>query len=226
MLSTLVQSIISGGELTATVFAEITFAALICGLIIAGAYMIKNKYSRSFVITLVLLPAIVELVIVLVNGNIGAGVAVAGAFSLVRFRSAPGKGQEITSIFLAMAVGLALGMGYIGIAVTFSVIIAGINLLLNVIGFGGRENVERMLRITVPENLDYENRFDDIFTKYLDSYDYEEVKTVNMGSLYKISLKVVMKNGASVKEMMDEIRKRNGNLEISMGRPVTAQESL
>lgn len=226
MLSTLVQSIITGGELTATVFAEITFAALICGLIIAGAYMIKNKYSRSFVITLVLLPAIVELVIVLVNGNIGAGVAVAGAFSLVRFRSAPGKGQEITSIFLAMAVGLALGMGYIGIAVTFSVIIAGINLLLNVIGFGGRENVERMLRITVPENLDYENRFDDIFTKYLDSYDYEEVKTVNMGSLYKISLKVVMKNGASVKEMMDEIRKRNGNLEISMGRPVTAQESL
>ena len=226
MLSTLVQSIITGGELTATVFAEITFAALMCGLIIAGAYMIKNKYSRSFVITLVLLPAIVELVIVLVNGNIGAGVAVAGAFSLVRFRSAPGKGQEITSIFLAMAVGLALGMGYIGIAVTFSVIIAGINLLLNVIGFGGRENVERMLRITVPENLDYENRFDDIFTKYLDSYDYEEVKTVNMGSLYKISLKVVMKNGASVKEMMDEIRKRNGNLEISMGRPVTAQESL
>ena len=206
MLSTLVQSIITGGELTATVFAEITFAALICGLIIAGAYMIKNKYSRSFVITLVLLPAIVELVIVLVNGNIGAGVAVAGAFSLVRFRSAPGKGQEITSIFLAMAVGLALGMGYIGIAVTFSVIIAGINLLLNVIGFGGRENVERMLRITVPENLDYENRFDDIFTKYLDSYDYEEVKTVNMGSLYKISLKVVMKNGASVKEMMDEMR--------------------
>lgn len=226
MLNTIFDTIITNGNFTAVTFMEITFAALICGLVIAGAYMIKNKYSKSFVITLVLLPVIVELVIILVNGNIGAGVAVAGAFSLVRFRSAPGKGQEITSIFLAMAVGLALGMGYVGVAVLFSVLISGINLLLNVINFGGKESEERILRITVPENLDFEDRFNDIFEKYLDRYEYDEVKTTNMGSLYKISLNVVVKSGESVKEMIDELRKRNGNLEISLGRPLIGQETL
>ena len=226
MLNTIFDTIITNGNFTAVTFMEITFAALICGLVIAGAYMIKNKYSKSFVITLVLLPVIVELVIILVNGNIGAGVAVAGAFSLVRFRSAPGKGQEITSIFLAMAVGLALGMGYVGVAVLFSVLISGINLLLNVINFGGKESEERILRITVPENLDFEDRFNDIFEKYLDRYEYDEVKTTNMGSLYKISLNVVVKSGESVKKMIDELRKRNGNLEISLGRPLIGQETL
>ena len=226
MLNTIFESIISSGEFTATAFCEIIFAALVCGLIIAGTYMIKNKCSKSFVITQVLLPSIVALVIILVNGNIGAGVAVAGAFSLVRFRSAAGKGQEITSIFLSMAVGLAPGMGYIGIAVIFSILIAGINLILNVTNFGGKENEERMLKITVPENLDFEERFDDIFRKYLESFDYDEVKTTNMGSLYKITLKVIVRSDASVKEMIDEIRKRNGNLEISLGRPVSTVDTL
>ncbi|MBR6402350.1 MAG: DUF4956 domain-containing protein [Eubacterium sp.] len=226
MLNSLFNSIITEGNFTPAIFGEILFAAIVCGLIIAGAYMIKNKYSKSFVVTITLLPSIVALIIVLVNGNIGAGVAVAGAFSLVRFRSAPGRGQEITSIFLAMAVGLVLGMGYLGLAIVFSIIIAGINLILNVTGFGGKENEERVLKIMVPENLDFEERFDDIFTKYLDSYTYDEVKTTNMGSLYKISLKVILKSGSSVKAMMDEIRQRNGNLEISLGRSVTAQETL
>ena len=219
MLNTIFESIISSGEFTAKAFCEIIFAALVCGLIIAGTYM-------SFVITQVLLPSIVALVIILVNGNIGAGVAVAGAFSLVRFRSAAGKGQEITSIFLSMAVGLALGMGYIGMAVIFSILIAGINLILNVTNFGGKENEERMLKITVPENLDFEERFDDIFRKYLESFDYDEVKTTNMGSLYKITLKVIVRSDASVKEMIDEIRTRNGNLEISLGRPVSTVDTL
>ena len=226
MLNSLFNSIITDDGFTAIMFCEILIAALICGLIIAGAYMIKNKYSKSFVVTVTLLPSIVALIIVLVNCNIGAGVAVAGAFSLVRFRSAPGRGQEITSIFLAMAVGLVLGMGYLGIAIGFSILIAGINLILNISGFGGKENEERILKIMVPENLDFEDRFDDIFVKYLDSYTFDEVKTTNMGSLYKISLKVIMKSGTSVKAMMDEIRQRNGNLEISLGRPVTAQETL
>ncbi len=226
MLNTLFNTILTNGSFTPIGFCEILIAALVCGLIIAGAYMIKNKYSKSFVVTLVLLPVVVALVIILVNGNIGAGVAVAGAFSLVRFRSAPGRGQEITSIFIAMAVGLALGMGYIGIAVLFSVVISGINLLINISGFGGRENEERTLRITVPENLDFETRFDDIFRDYLESYTYEEVKTTNMGSLYKISLNVMMKPGVSAKEMMDDIRKRNGNLEVSLGRPVTTYDAL
>lgn len=226
MLNSVFSSILTEGSFTAVVFVEIILAALVCGLIISGAYTIKNKYSKSFVITITLLPPIVALVIVLVNGNVGTGVAVAGAFSLVRFRSAPGRGQEITSIFLAMTVGLALGMGYLGIAIIFTMVIAGINLILNISNFGGKESEERILKIMVPENLDFEDRFDDIFKKYLDSYLFDEVKTTNMGSLYKISMKVIVKNDVSVKEMMDELRKRNGNLEISLGRPVTVQETL
>lgn len=226
MLNSVFSSILTEGSFTAVVFVEIILAALVCGLIISGAYTIKNKYSKSFVITLTLLPPIVALVIVLVNGNVGTGVAVAGAFSLVRFRSAPGRGQEITSIFLAMTVGLALGMGYLGIAIIFTMVIEGINLILNISNFGGKESEERILKIMVPENLDFEDRFDDIFKKYLDSYLFDEVKTTNMGSLYKISMKVIVKNDVSVKEMMDELRKRNGNLEISLGRPVTVQETL
>jgi len=207
-------------------FCAATITALVCGFIIAVTGMVKNKCSKSYLITLVLLPAIVELVIILVNGNIGTGIAVAGAFSLVRFRSAPGRGQEITSIFLAMAVGLATGMGYLGIAVLFAVFIALINLILNVSSFGGREMEERVLKISVPENLDFEEKFDDIFEKYLESYSYKEVKTANMGSLYKISLDVIMKQGASAKEMMDEIRTRNGNLEVALMRPVSSIEAL
>ena len=226
MLNNIFSTILETGTFTGTQVLITTGTAILCGFIIAGLYMVKNKYTKSFVITLVLLPAIVELVIILVNGNLGAGVAVAGAFSLVRFRSAPGKGQEITSIFLAMAVGLATGMGYCGIAVIFTVLVALLNLLLNISNFGGKESDARVLKITVPENLDFEGKFDDIFEKYLESYEYDEIKTTNMGSLYKLSLNVVMKSGMSVKEMMDELRKRNGNLEISIGRPVTPAEEL
>ena len=173
-----------------------------------------------------MLPAIVELVIILVNGNIGAGVAVAGAFSLVRFRSTPGKGQEITSIFLAMAVGLATGMGYIGVAILFTVLLSILNLILNIAKFGNVDERHRMLKIMVPENIDYEGKFEDIFDKYLSDYTYEEVKTSNMGSLYKITLSVVLKTGISTKALLDEIRTRNVNLDVSLGRQLDNVESL
>ena len=166
------------------------------------------------------------MVIMLVNGNLGTGVAVAGAFSLVRFRSAPGKGQEIACIFQAMAVGLAAGMGYIGIAAIFTLVISGLMLILNLTGIGQSNKQERVLKITVPENLDFEGRFDNIFDKYLDKYTIDEVKTSNMGSLYKISYHVVTKANISVKAMMDELRAGNGNLEISLARPVTGMDEL
>ena len=204
----------------------VTLTSLVCGFIIAAGYSVRNKCSRSFAITLIMLPAIVELVIILVNGNIGAGVAVAGAFSLVRFRSAPGRGQEITSIFLSMAVGLATGMGYIGVAVFFTIIISVINVILNMTGFASAGESQRILKISVPENLDFEGKFEDIFEKYLSSYTYEEVKTSNMGSLYKITLSVVLKAGVSTKAMIDEIRTRNGNLDISLGRQIENTDSL
>ncbi|MBP3718374.1 MAG: DUF4956 domain-containing protein [Eubacterium sp.] len=226
MLSNIFTSIITNGTFTGAQLGIATVTSLICGLIIAGTYLVKNRCSRSFAVTLVLLPAIVELVIILVNGNIGAGVAVAGAFSLVRFRSAPGKGQEITSIFLAMAVGLATGMGYVGVAVLFSVVVSLINLLLNVLKFGEAGDNFRTLKITVPENLDYEGKFEDIFGKYLSSYTYDEVKTSNMGSLSKITLSVVMKPNVSNKEFLDELRTRNGNLDISLGRRIDSMDTL
>ena len=226
MLSNFFTTILTEGTFSAAQFGMVTATSLICGFLIAVAYMIKNKCSRSFAITLVLLPSIVELVIILVNGNIGVGVAVAGAFSLVRFRSVAGRGQEITSVFLAMAVGLATGMGYIGVALLFSVMISALNVLLNLVKFGGVNEEYRTLKITVPENLDYEGKFEDIFEKYLSQYNYEEVKTSNMGSLYKITLSVILKQGVSTKAMLDEIRTRNGNLDISLGRQMENCDSL
>ena len=163
------------------------------------------------------------MVIMLVNGNIGAGVAVAGAFSLVRFRSAPGSGKEITSIFLSMAVGLATGMGYIGIAALFAVIITLANLILSNSSFGNGSMEEKTLRITVPEGLDFEGIFDDIFAKYTTKAELCEVKTSGMGSLYKLNYTVIMRSKASTKGMIDEMRQRNGNLEISCSRPMAVK---
>ena len=170
--------------------------------------------------TLIMLPAVVQVVIMMVNGNIGAGVAVAGAFSLVRFRSVAGRGQEITAIFLAMTVGLATGMGYLGLATLFTVLMMGVFLVLQLLHVG--EHVqERELHITVPEDLDYEGVFEDIMSGFVQSYELEEVKTSNMGSLYKLKYKIILKKNVSVKSMLDEIRARNGNLEVSCGRPVS-----
>lgn len=226
MFDTIFSSILTNGTFTGSELAISTLASLVCGLIIAGAYMIKNRCSRSFLITLILLPSIVELVIILVNGNIGAGVAVAGAFSLVRFRSAPGRGQEITGIFLAMAAGLATGMGYVGVAILFSLLISGINLLLNLTDLNSNAKGMKTLKITVPENLDYEGKFDDIFKRYLKSYTYEEVRTTNMGSLYRITLSVLLKDNVSTKDFIDDLRTGNGNLDISLGRMIDSMDSL
>ncbi len=226
MFNMIFSSIISNGDFNGQTLLISTAAALLCGLIISLSYMSKNRCTKSLAITLVLLPAIVELVIILVNGNIGAGVAVAGAFSLVRFRSAAGKGQEITSIFLAMATGLATGMGYVGVAVVFTILICALSYVLSVTKFGEGSASARILHITVPENLDFEGRFDDLFDKYLRSYEYESVKTSNMGSLYKLTLLVTLKEDTVVKTFLDEIRTRNGNLDISLQREAEVTDSL
>ncbi len=213
-------TIMTSGTITGVAFLLATICSLVIGCFIAFMYTIKNNYSKSYIITLALLPAIVQVVIMLVNGNIGAGVAVAGAFSLVRFRSAPGSGKEITSIFLAMAVGLATGMGYIGIAAMFAVIITLANLILSNSRFGEGADEEKSVKITVPESLDFEGIFDDIFERYTTKAELMEVKTSGMGSLYKLNYKVVMRAKASTKGMIDEMRQRNGNLEISCSRPL------
>ena len=213
-------SIMNNGMVTGVTFFVSTFASIAIGMFIEFMYSIRNSYSKSFFVTLSLLPAIVQIIIMLVNGNLGVGVAVAGAFSLVKFRSAPGTGKEITSIFLAMASGLATGMGYIGIAVMFVVIISLANVILSSIHFGEHE---KLLKVTIPEGLDFEGIFDDIFSKYTSKAELQEVRTYGMGSLYRLSYKIIMQGNASVKNMIDEMRVRNGNLEISCSRPVASK---
>ncbi len=187
--------------------------------------MFKNRCSQSFAIALAILPAVVQTIITLVNGNIGAGVAVAGAFGLVRFRSAPGTAREIGVIFLAMAIGLATGMGYVVLAAVFFVIVVGVLLLLSALHFGESDRAERVLRITIPENLDYDGLFDDLFATYTKTHTLEKVKTANMGTLYELQYRVTFREPEVPKLFLDEVRCRNGNLNISCGRPAE-KESL
>ena len=167
-------------------------------------------------VTLALLPAVVCVVILLVNGNVGTGVAVAGAFSLVRFRSVPGTAKEITTLFLAMGAGLIAGMGYLGYAVLFTVVMCAVFLLYNALDFGARRNAAsyKTLAVTIPEDLDYTGVFDDIFAEYTAAHDLVSVKTTNMGSMFRLTYQVTLRDAAREKEMLDKIRCRNGNLEI------------
>ncbi len=198
-------------------------AALVIGLILAGAYTYRNRYTKSFLVTLALLPAMVCVVIMMVNGNVGAGVAVAGAFSLVRFRSVPGTAKEISAIFLAMCAGLIAGMGYLGYAALFTMILCGVMLLYNRIDLGSKRNGEKykVLHITVPEDLDYTGAFDEILGKYTDSHELVQVKTTNMGSLFRLTYELVLNSAEAEKELIDKLRCRNGNLEISVSRRET-----
>lgn len=192
--------------------------SLIIGSFITWVYTYKSRYTASFAITLAMLPAVVCIVIMMVNGNVGAGVAVAGAFSLVRFRSVPGTAKEIGTIFLAMAAGLIAGMGYLAFAVLFALIMGLVMLVLNISGFGThtRATSDRTLRITIPEDLNYGSAFDDLFEKYLTACEIVSVKTTNMGSLYKLTYHITLKDLAMEKSFIDELRCRNGNLEIAI----------
>jgi len=203
-----------------------TFASLILGAICALIYMFKNPYTKGFVVTLTLLPAIIQLVIMMVNGNVGTGVAVMGAFSLVRFRSVAGSAREICSIFLAMAIGLATGMGYIGIAAIFLVIIGAANLLLTATPFGEQKKAEKMLKVTIPEDFNYTDLFDDLFKKYTAKSELIKDKTTNMGSLFELQYEIVLKNKEQEKQFLDEVRCRNGNLNIVCGRLPSGNSEL
>ncbi len=191
--------------------------ALVIGLFLTLCYLFKNRCSKSFAGTIALLPAIVCVVIMLVNGNIGAGVAVAGAFSLVRFRSAPGTAREIGALFMAMCAGLICGMGYLGYAVLFAVIMGSAGVVYSVISLGSIKT-GRVLTITIPEDLDYTQVFDDLLREYSSSYELEQIRTTNMGSLFRLTYHITMKDPAKEKELIDKLRCRNGNLEIMMAR--------
>ncbi|MBS6177916.1 DUF4956 domain-containing protein [Emergencia timonensis] len=196
---------------------ECTLASIVLGVFCAIIYMYRNRYNKSFVVTLALMPLIVQLVIMLVNGNLGAGVAVMGAFSLVRFRSIPGTAKDIGSIFCAMAVGLATGMGYLAAALVFLVCFSIVNVILNMSKFGERNQGEKQLKITIPENLDYMGIFDDLFEKYTKGYQLTQVRTTNMGSLFELTYTINLKSEQEEKQFIDDIRCRNGNLKIVCG---------
>ena len=190
--------------------------SLVLGLIMAAAYMWKNEHTRSFILTLALLPAVVCVVIMMVNGNIGAGVAVAGAFSLVRFRSAPGSAKEIVTIFLAMGAGLIAGMGYLGFATLFTLIMSALFFLYNLfVGDSSKgASLNKTIKITIPEDLDYTGAFEDIFAEYTKRNELVNVKTTNMGSMFRLTYNVRLCDASAEKKMIDKLRERNGNLEI------------
>ena len=192
--------------------------SLVIGVYLAAVYTYKSRYTQSFVMTLALLPAVVCVVIMMVNGNVGAGVAVAGAFSLVRFRSVPGSAKEICAIFLAMGAGLVTGMGYLAYAVVFAFILGSMMFLYTHLRLGNnrKKEIYKTLHITIPENLDYTGVFDEILEKYTKEYQLVNVKTTNMGSLFKLTYNIVLKDAAEEKNFIDKLRCRNGNLEISM----------
>lgn len=205
---------IIGTEITLSSFFICTIVSLLLGICTAFIGMFKARCSQSFAVTLAILPAVVQIVIMLVNGNIGAGVAVAGTFSLVRFRSVPGTAKEIGLIFLAMAIGLADGMGYVVLGVISFAVIAAAMLLLTALNFGKNGSAERVLKITIPENLDYDGLFDDLFDTYVKSYSLDKIKTTNMGTLYELQYIITLKENNVPKAFLDEIRCRNGNLNI------------
>ncbi len=202
--------------------------ALLLGVVLAFAYAFKARYTRSFLVTMAILPAIVCVVIMMVNGNIGAGVAVAGAFSLVRFRSAPGSAREIAAIFLAMGSGLICGMGYIGFAVLFTLIMCAVLVLYNLIERFVCTQVShrKSVRITIPEDLDYTEVFDDLFKEYTRECELVKVKSTNMGSMFRLTYDLTLKDPKKEKEFIDKLRIRNGNLEIMVSRQETGAAEL
>lgn len=202
--------------------------SLLIGLILAFGYMYRSRYTKSFILTLALLPAVVCVVIMMVNGNVGVGVAVAGAFSLVRFRSVPGTAKEITMLFLAMGAGLMAGMGYLGFALLFTLIMCIISVVYNHIDFGCKKNTAtyKTLNITIPENLDYTGVFDSILEKYTSSCELVRVKTTDMGSMFRLTYNLALKDITTEKEMIDKLRCRNGNLEISVSTQETTAAEL
>ena len=214
-------------SVTIPMFFLVIGVAIAMGVIISLFAYYKGKSSKSFYIANSLLPMAVAMVIMLVNGNIGVGVAVAGAFGLVRFRSAQGSAKEIAVIFISMAIGLGLGVGYVAYSVLFG-IIAGVALII--LGYvklwDKKSNEEKTLKITIPENIDYQNVFDDIFEKYTKKYDLLKTKSSNMGSLFILTYEIILKDKSAEKKFLDEIRCRNGNLEIQLSRVGNSNDEL
>lgn len=192
-------------------------ASLFLGLLLSFSIQYKSFISKSFAVTITLLPAVVSVVIMMVNGSIGTGIAVAGTFSLVRFRSIPGSAREIVAVFIAMAIGLACGMGNVLYASTFTLTVVVVLLILENSSFGelGSSKNMKVLRVTIPEDLDYTDIFEDVFNDFTSSHQLIKARTTNLGSMFKLTYHIKLINGFEEKDLIDQIRLRNGNLEVS-----------
>lgn len=225
MLDTLFQGIFDAASISAGTFLLCVAVALILGAGIAFTASRRSRYTHSFLVTLAALPALTCVTIMMVNGNIGAGVATAGAFSLVRFRSAAGTAREIALIFLAMVTGLIAGMGYLAYAVLFTLILCVLFLAASALDPAAK-GLKKTLRITIPENLNYQGVFDGILNAYCTEWKLDHVKTTNMGSMFKLRYELTLKPGCNEKELIDELRCHNGNLEISLAQAADAASDL
>lgn len=222
-MNTLFNPVING-EFSLMGYVVCTIASMLLGGLVALSLSVKGRISKNFALSLVLLPPIVETVLILVNGNLGTGIAVMGAFSLVRFRSVPGSSREIVGIFMSMALGVASALGYLGVALIFTALICLVMILFALIEIPERKRGRLELKITVPENLNYVNCFDELFDSYTKYHKLTKAKTASLGSLYKLTYEVELKSADSEKNFIDEIRIRNGNLEVSLGNLIRTEE--
>ena len=200
--------------------------AIILGIVISWTHKATTKTTPNFLLTLGILPMLVEVIILLASGQVEVSLAVAGAFSLVRFRSMPGNSKEIVSVFWAMAIGSALGLGYIWLSVIVTIIVAILMFVYTSILNKSTDNSQRRLKVVIPENLDYDDVFKDLLKKYTKEYELRKAKTTNMGSTYELTYFVSLKNGVKEKQFMDDIRVRNGNMTVLLERPEISEVEL
>ncbi len=214
------------GSLTLGQFMLAIVASMFMGLILSIVFMYRNTYTRSFISALVLIPAVETVVIMLVNDNLGVGLSVAGSFALIRFRSVKGNAKELVAVFIAMTIGIICGTGYVALAAVFTLLLCAVMFALTLTGFGQMSENERYLKITIPESLNYDEIFDDVLNEYASSWQLDSIKTLTLGSLFRLDYTLTMKDPSRMKKMIDELRTRNGNLEIMCSRPAVNREEL
>lgn len=218
MLNSIFSETASSVELSSILLCLII--SIILGVVIALTHKQTSKYNKNFLVTLSILPLLVQTIIIMVNGNLGTSVAIMGAFSLVRFRSLPGTSKEILSVFFAMTVGLATGMGHLVFAIIITIIGSLAIFILSKVALFNKNKKEKILKIMIPENLDYTNVFDDIFETYTEKVELEQVKTTNMGSMFDLSYRIILNENVNEKEFLDDLRVKNGNLKVMISHPI------
>ena len=218
MLNSIFSETASSVELSSILLCSII--SIILGVVIALTHKQTSKYNKNFLVTLSILPLLVQTIIIMVNGNLGTSVAIMGAFSLVRFRSLPGTSKEILSVFFAMTVGLATGMGHLVFAIIITIIGSLAIFILSKVALFNNNKQEKILKIMIPENLDYTNVFDDIFETYTEKVELEQVKTTNMGSMFDLSYRIILNENVNEKAFLDDLRVKNGNLKVMISHPI------